>query len=271
MDKIKTKYLTAKNILFIVAVWLCLLFLKPSSGSWLMVEHNEDFTYKTIFFTIELLFLIFCFTFVPLLQRQFAKVLLLSIIAGLAFGTGYYMVQNNYAEPFYLTFIHPVTLSVSILFVLEKKYTYALAGYLLGLYLSLFPLLFSLIPVLFYQLWIMSNNSEINPGKVTGFFVRLFMYIIITVLLFVLIVLLYTQKQVFPGLALSFTYEVILNVIVLAISYHLLHKYLKMYYAYRKEQQKFLFVASHIPVLWIIPLYEIIGRTNKGAGGRYKA
>jgi|SRR5690554_1106570 len=84
------EYLTLKNILVIILIWVILLFINPAGNGWLFLpeEYSKDWL---IYFIGDSLVLITCFTFKALIDRDYGKVFFLSGIALLNLSIVYFV------------------------------------------------------------------------------------------------------------------------------------------------------------------------------------
>src|SRR5690554_437839 len=249
------EYLTLKNILVIILIWVILLFINPAGNGWLFLpeEYSKDWL---IYFIGDSLVLITCFTFKALIDRDYRKVFFLSGIALLNLSIVYFLVFNQKINTSIVPFFHPITLSIPTIFLIEKKYKLTIIGYLSGYFFSFGPFLMSLIPILFLQIWFDSLKKPTSEKWFSRFLVRFFIYAITSTLIFLLLYSLTNDKLIFPSVSFSKTHEIIMSALAVIAIYLVLGHYLRLYY--ERYGNQLLRVLSYFPVLWIIPLFEIV-------------
>jgi hypothetical protein len=258
-DNIKN-YLTAKNILWILLAWIGVTFIVPGGNSWIKVP-DEFLEHWYYYFIAEFLFIAFCFSFKQLLDKEYKKVLFLSSGALLNLGLCYFLVFSKNIDTSIIPFFHPITMSLSVIFIIERKFMIAVAGYILGYFLSFAPLIGSIIPILFLQLWFYSLDSDQPSKKISRFLSRLMINAIIGALIYYMTFGILKDNLLYPSVSFSKLQEMILSILTVIVIYIILNRYLKIYYSnYSNRIMKRL---SYIPILWIIPLIEILVKENK--------
>lgn len=255
MNKYDKNYLTAKNILWILLVWIGITFIVPGGNSWIKVpeEYLEHWYY---YFIAEFLFIALCFSFKQLLDKEYKKVLYLSLGSLINLGLCYYLVFSKQIDTSIIPFFHPITMSLTVIFIIERKFMIAIAGYILGYFLSFAPLIGSIIPILFLQLWFYSLDSEEPTKKISRFLSRLIMNAIIGSLIYYMTFGILKDNLLYPTVSFSKSHEIILSVLTVIVVYFILNRYLKVYYA--NYSNRIMKLISYIPILWIIPLIEIL-------------
>lgn len=253
--------LTSKNILIIFIALLCALFLNSTSGLWMITKIDDNIRYKIVVFVTELIIVCFCFSFLSIIKREYTKVLYLSIIGGLNFTILFLLSQKTDISTYFFPFIHPTTMTLTIPFIYRGNYKNALIGYSIGLFFSLIPLVYSIIPILFFQLLLFSNNRTSNL-RLTNFIARLIIYITMSVLFYFIILFFLTDGQIIPRKLVSREFELILGVISLIGLYYSLDRYLKDYYSGLFRNKHFFLYASYVPVIWLIPLFQTLKKRD---------
>lgn len=263
-------FITTKNYLTIILVWILVVFLLPSGGSWWFEDTFNDPTLKgeTIFFAIafllEFLFLLVCWGYSSIIKREWRRFITLSIICFINFILVFLLRQYDIIKPNYISLIHPISLSLFFAFIIEKRYFVALLGYILGLTLSLTPLLYSIAPILIFHSWINASIFEEKTTKLSAFLFRLFIYNMITIFIITLNYAINSPKPLSPYLQTDQNLEIALFSISIAISYYFLVKYINSYYRTISKANNLCYYLSFIPILWVIPLFSIpFERRNK--------
>lgn len=260
MNDYVKNYLTAKNILWIFLAWIGVTFIVPSGNSWLVIP-EEFLKHWYFYFIAESIFFALIFSFKQLLEKEYKNVLILSIISIFNLGLCYFLVFNRHINTTFIPLFHPMTISLPLIFCIEKKYVLALAGYILGYFLSFLPLIGSIVPILFLQLWFYSIDSKEPSMKVSRFLSRLIMIYIVGFLIYFLTMTIAKEGLLFPTVSFTKVQEnIILSLSVITI-YTIFNRYLKNYYT--QYGTGLLRVLSYIPALWIIPLFEIIFKGNE--------
>ena len=131
---------------------------------------------------------------------------------------------------------------------------------MLGYFFSHLPLVVALMPVLFLQLWLGSLSAPVTGTKLSRFLSRAFMYWVASIPLLVLFMGMSVLGGRFP-IAGRIDGMLISAMLATVLIYSLLYLYFTAYYAaYGTAWLKRL---SYIPVLWVIPLFEIITGNKK--------
>jgi hypothetical protein len=260
MNKNNKNYLTAKNILWILLAWIGLTFIVPGGNSWLKAP-EEYIKYWYYYFITESFFIAFSFAFKSLIDKEYKKVLFLSLFSLLNLGLCYYLVFIKLITTSFIPFFHPITLSLPVIFIIERKYLLAIAGYILGYFFSFGPLIGSIIPILFIQLWGLSLDSKVPSKTISRFLSRLLMYIIIGALINYLTFGILKDSLLCPTVSFSKLQEIVLSILTVIVVYILLNRYLRLYYSnYGNSIMK---ILSYVPILWIIPLFDILVHGNE--------
>lgn len=240
-----------------------IVFLLPSGGVWWFEDiaaHTPG--YNAVMFVIESLFIMFMFSFSSILSKNLRKTLILSLLGLLNFGLVFFMQVKGLLPQNTVAYIHPVTLALFINFAVYKRWYYALLGYVFGLFFSLAPLMTSLVPILFFQLWTNAIIAGNKQEKAAAFFARCYMYYIIMLHFFATNITIVRGLEFCPRMMLGRHITYLAIILSLTICYLLLGKYLNQYYQNRRNA---LFYLSFIPVLWIIPLFSILITKNTPA------
>jgi hypothetical protein len=234
---------------------VCLLFINPGGNGWLFLpnEYIEDWK---IHLVSDLVFYGLCFSFLALINKNYMRVILLSSIALLNLIIVYYLVFKQKIDTTIVPFFHPITLSLPVICLFDKKYKLSIAGYFIGYVFSFGPILLSLIPILFSQLWFDSLLKPISKNKISRFLSRFFIYVVISILNFFLFFSITQKKLIFPAVSFSKSHELIMSLLAVITIYFILNQYLKHYYF--KYGSRLLKILSYFPILWIIPLFEIL-------------
>ena len=248
-------YLTAKNILFVILIWIAIVFINPAGNGWLFMpeEYYKDWV---LYFIFDSIFLMFCFSFKSLIDKNYKRVFILSGLAIMNLAIVYFLVFNQKVDTSIIPFFHPITLSLPIIFLIEKKYKLAIIGYMICYTFSFGPFLMSLIPILFAQIWFDSIELPTSEKKISRFFARFFIYALVSTLTFFLFYSLTNNKLIYPAVSISKTQEIIMSALAVIAIYLVLNQYLRLYY--EKYGNLTLRILSYVPILWIIPLFEII-------------
>lgn len=256
-------YLTVRNILYIILISIVTIFLCPGANS-----HMGRLNLGFLSVAMWLVLLILCFSFKSLLDRNYFRATILSVVGVISWiiWTSLSLLSlNSSVSSWLFSFIDPISLSLMVIFIFERKWKLAFLGYILGYFFSFFPLMGSMWAILFFQLWLDSLSKEVGGSRLQQFLSRIYMYGII---MFVGRVLCFeVQLPVGSGFSsgrFSQPVEVGVIVLVMVALYYMLSKYLVGYYS--RYDGKILKILSYIPGLWIVPLVAIWVKCDKGGG-----
>lgn len=241
-------HLTTHNLLLIPLIWIALVFLCPSSNLW-MYTPEQDMGISSF---IEVVFIMLCFCYKSLTNKNYKQAIHLSFIGALNWAVAYFEAHFCNVDVWLISFFHPISFSLAAILLIEKRFKLAFWGYIIGYCLSSLPLMGSLMPILFLQLWIPSLSVSGADTKWSRFISRVFIY---SILSFSIYMLQFSLNNSFDN------QETVRSIILITAIYFLLNTYLTSYYShYGDKKLKFI---SYIPILWIIPLFEIIVKGNK--------
>lgn len=248
-------YLRAKNILWILLAWLCITFINPAGNGWLFVpeEYAKNWGF---YFVGDAIFIMLCFSFKYLIDRDYKKVMLLATLGLVNTALVYVLVFYFKVSTSIIPFIHPISLALPAIYTVEKNFKLAIVGYLMGYALSFGPLLFSVVPILFVQLWLGSLNKPILVNKISRFLSRVFICAITSVLCSFFLYSIALDQLMFSAVSYSKLHEVLMSFLALVAVYLVLNQYLKVYYS--EYGNRLLRVLAYFPVLWAIPLIAIL-------------
>lgn len=259
MENSGTTYLTTRNIMLILAAWAGLNFVVPGANFWLRDKSHFAEHWK-LYLGMEVIFYMLCFAYKALLDKDYRRALFLAAFGALDFAACFYLCLFRDTDTRLIFFFHPITLSLAAIFAAENKYGQALGGYMLGYFFSHFPLVLSLVPVLFLQLWLGSLPAPVTGTKLSRFLTRSLMYLVTSIPLLAMFRGVPVLGGSFPvagwidGMFIS-------AVLATGVIYRMLYKYLSAYYAaYGNSLLKRL---SYIPVLWLVPLLGIVAGSKK--------
>lgn len=253
-------YLTTKNILLLILVWIILVFIDSAGNGWLF-KPEEYFKDWKMYFILDSVVLMTCFSFKSLIDKNFRRVSLLSGIALINLTIVYFLVFNLKVDTSIIPFFHPITLSIPIIFLIDKKFKFAIIGYIICYALSFGPFLISVIPILFAQLWFDSLETPISENRFARFIARFFIYALVSTFTFFLVYLFMNDNLIYPNVSMSKSHEIIMNGLALIAIYYVLNQYLRLYY--EKYGNWTLKTLSYLPIIWIIPLFEILINEKK--------
>lgn len=252
--------LSTKSLLFTIGMLPLLLFLSPSANGWLLQTSNM-IDYWHFYFSTESVFVILMFSYKSLIEREFKKATLLSLIGMMIFSFAFYLSLFTEINKAFIPFFHPVALAVPINCLFERRYLLAVFTYILGYNLSLFPMLGSILPIIFLTLWAGGGLENVYGTKIARFLTRLLIYNAIGFLLLTFFTMLSIPDIKTMTVSFSIVHERISAVIAIIAIYVLFAKYLKHYTAVYGRKYYFL---SFIPGLWIIPLFGIFIEKKSG-------
>jgi hypothetical protein len=254
-------YLSAKNILLIFSACLACIVIAPGANSWLVV--SDDYTNQWyVNFIGESLFVALAFSFKYLIDKKFKTALYLSALAICNLALCVFLIHTKIVHPSIIPFFHPITLSLTCIFAFEKKYSYAVAGYIIGYFFSFMPLAVSLFPILVYQLLMSSLSAPLKESKkISRFLSRLSIYSTVGFGIHAVYISLTNNSLLFPGVSFSKLHEIIMSTLSVIATYTVLAIYLKKYY--KEFGNKMLNILSYIPPLWIVPLFSILINQQK--------
>lgn len=249
MQERRENYLKSRNILYIILAWCGVVFLNPSANSWMeYLDENLEYHFSWLLI-IEAVFIMFCFSYKAIIDRDLRRIFVLSVIGLVSWSVSSYLIIEGKSDNTVVAFFHPISLSLAAIFAIERKFKLMFVGYLIGYYFSLTPLMVSLVPILFLQLWFSSLSTAVVSSKLSRFLSRSCMYYVI------MLTSISLHFHVLLAIEVNF-FIVAISLLIIGILYYMLNQYLNEYYS--SYGNRGLKILSYIPVLWVIPLFEIL-------------
>ncbi len=260
----ENKYLTTRNVLWALGSFILIVFLLPSGGvfyrSYLYsVIFPVRFPFLLIYCGLEMIVLSAIWSFPAIVKRRWKKAAVMSIMAcgfyTLTLVLQYYSVTGDW----FILFINPVAWSICAGLMYGRKYRLAVLGYGIGVLFSFGPLIFSVVPILFMQLFL--SEYPIQPqSKSQSFFSRIVPYYIIGMgFLFFSYINFSNPQPVFHYIEIANPYfPIIVSGLYILTGYLSLRLLLKAYY----HPATWKYALAYIPCLWTLPQICILFEKN---------